>query len=319
MKNFLNIAVFGLSLNVLDQLKSQILLSVPREVPVRWVNIAEKNIDLLMVNDAFFASSSIQKILSQIRIQYLRLIKVPEQQGMIVDDTLSYPVTQLDDLREWLQEKFFDYESDDRFHLSSATGEKSVAISTVFNQCLLARNCFIQLFDCRGFLALVDTMTERVWVNPHHPVTGFDKSLNQTYATNQFVQEMIKNTQAQDLRSWLWQVAYRSTDIELPEIQANQYFKLQIWPKFEPGYERRNLFKIATCFAQGAQIQIAINQLNIPKQQIIRFVALTHMLKMGSWIDSHGAEFMRNDESADQGQMIKMRSFFMKLRKKLGL
>ena len=319
MKKFLNIAVFGVSLNVLDQLKSQILLSVPREVQVRWVNIAEKNIDLLMVNDAFFASSSIQKILSQIHIQYLRLIKVPEQQGIIVDDTLSYPVTQLDDLREWLQEKFFDYESDYPLHLLSATGEKSVAVSTVFNQCLLARNGFIQLFDCQGFLALVDTMTERVWVNSHYPVTGFDKSLNQTYATNQFVQETIKNTQAQDLRSWLWQVAYRSIDIELPEIQEKQYFKLQIWPKFESGYERRNLLKIATCFAQGAQIQTAINQLNIPKQQIIRFIALTHMLKMGVWIDSHGAKFMRNDESADQGQMIQVRSFFMKLRKKLGL
>lgn len=43
------------------------------------------------------------------------------------------------------------------------------------------------------------------------------------------------------------------------------------------------------------------------------------MLKMGSWIDSHEAKFMRIDESTDQGQMIKVRSFFMKLRKKLGL
>ncbi|MFH7767184.1 hypothetical protein [Acinetobacter sp. BSP-28] len=319
MKTFLNIAVFGVSLNVLDQLKSQILLSVPGDVQVRWVNIAEKNIDLLMVNDAFFASSSIQKILSQIHIQYLRLIKVPEQQGMIVDDTLSYPVTQLDHLREWLQEKFFDYEPDDHLHLPYTTVEQSVAISSVFDQCLLARNGFIQLFDYQGFLALVDTMTERVWVNPDHPVTVFDKSLNQTYATNQFVQEMIKNIHAQDLRSWLWQKAYCSKDIELREIQTNQYFKLQIWPKFDPGYERRNLLKIATCFAQGAQIQTAINQLNIPKQQIIRFVALTYMLKMGSWIDSHEAKFMRSDVSTDQGQMIKVRSFFMKLRKKLGL
>lgn len=61
MKKFLNIAVFGLSLNLLDQLKSQILLSVPREVQVRWVNIAEKNIDLLMVNDAFLLHPAFKK------------------------------------------------------------------------------------------------------------------------------------------------------------------------------------------------------------------------------------------------------------------
>lgn len=103
MKKFLNIAVFGISLNVLDQLKSQILLAVPDKVMVRWVNIADKNIDLLMINDAFFSSLTIQKILSHVHVQYLRLIKVPEKQGKIVEDTLSYPVTKSDDLREWLQ------------------------------------------------------------------------------------------------------------------------------------------------------------------------------------------------------------------------
>lgn len=319
MKKKLNIAVFGLSLNTLNQLKTQILRSVPYEVNIRWVNIADTNIDLLMVNDAFFASSSIQKILAQIHVNYLRLIKVPEQQGKIVDDTLAYPVTQLDDLREWLQEKFFDYEPDYPFHLPVEAIGHSVTISTVLDQCLLARNGFLQLFHYRGFLALVDTVTERVWLNPNNPVSCFDKSLNHTYATNQFVQNTIKDRPAQDLRSWLWQIAYHSTDLALPDIQMNQYFKLQIWPKFESGNERRNLLKIASCFAQGAQIQTVIDQLDIPKHQIIRFVALTHMLKMGSWIDSHEAQFMRSHVSTDQGQMVKVRSFFTKLRKKLGL
>jgi hypothetical protein len=319
MKKFLHIAVFGLSPHVLEQFKTQILLSIPNGVEVRWVNISEKNIDLLMVNDAFFASSSIQKILSQIHIQYLRLVKVPEQQGKIVDDTLAYPVTQLEDLRAWIQEKFFDYASSYALNFPSATVEKSAALTTIFNQCLLPRNGFIQLLDYRGFLALVDTMTERVWVNPSHPIIVFDNSLNQTYATNHFVQETIKNQPAQDLRSWLWEVAYRSTDIQLPEVQTNQYFKLEIWPKFEQGDERRNLLKIAACFAQGAQIQMLINQFNIPEQQIIRFVATSYMLKMGSYVVSDEAKFMRNNESTDQKQLVKVRSFFTKLRKKLGL
>ncbi|MHA3050564.1 hypothetical protein [Acinetobacter sp. ANC 4639] len=319
MKKFLHIAVFGISPHVLEQFKTQILLSIPHGVEVRWVNISEKNIDLLMVNDAFFGSSIIQKILSQIHIQYLRLIRAPEQQGMIVDDTLSYPVTQLEDLRAWIQEKFFDYTSDYALHGPSATVEKPVATTTILNQCLLSRNGFIQLFDYRGFLALVDTMTERVWVNPSHSMIFFDDSLNQTYATNHFVQETIKNQQAQDLRSWLWEVAYHSTDIQLPEVQTNQYFKLQIWPKFKQGDERRNLLKIAACFAQGAQIQLVINRLNIPEQQIMRFVATSHMLKMGSYVVSHEAKFMRDNEPTDQSQLVKVRSFFTKLRKKLGL
>lgn len=319
MKKNLNIAVFGMSLNMLDQLKTQIMHSLPQEVNVSWVNIAENDIDLLMVNDAFFSSSSIQKILSQLQVQYLRLIKVPDQQGKIIDDTLAYPITQLNDLREWLQEKFFDYELDSRFYLPSSVVSQEIKISTVLDQCLLARNGFIQLFDYRGFLALIDTVTERVWLDPDNPVVSFDKSLNHTYATNQFVQDMVKNTQAQDLRSWLWQMAYRSSDLDLQNVQTNQYFKLHIWPKFESNDERRNLLKIASCFAEGAKIQAVIDQLNLPKHQIIRFVALTQMLKMGSWIDSDEAKYMRSEVSNDQSQVVKVRSFFMKLRKKLGL
>jgi ribosome-associated protein YbcJ (S4-like RNA binding protein) len=319
MKKFLNIAVFGISLNVLDQLKSQILLAVPDQVMVRWVNIADKNIDLLMINDSFFSSLTIQKILSHIRVQYLRLIKLPEKQGMIVEDTLSYPVTKPDDLREWLQEKFFDYEPYDYLYLNPTSLETSISISKIIDECLFAQNGFIKLFNYRGFLALVDTMTERVWVNADHNLSFFDKSLNQTYAKNQFVQETIKNLDAQDLRSWLWHMGYHSNYLDLPDIGLDQYFKLEIWPKFESGYERRKLLKIASCFAQGAQIKSVIDQLNIPRQQVIRFVALAQMLKMGSWIDSDEAKFMRREQSLDESQMIKVRSFFKKLRKKLGI
>ena len=48
MKNVLNIAVFGLSLNSLEQIKEQILLSLPENLNVRWVNLAEQKIDLLL-------------------------------------------------------------------------------------------------------------------------------------------------------------------------------------------------------------------------------------------------------------------------------
>ena len=54
MNQVLNIAIFGLSLKVLDQMKKQILLAVPAHVQIKWVNIAEQKIDLLLVNDMFF-------------------------------------------------------------------------------------------------------------------------------------------------------------------------------------------------------------------------------------------------------------------------
>ena len=54
MKKAFNVAIFGLNLETLDQMKNQLLLSVPTDVNVQWVNISSNEIDLLLVNDMFF-------------------------------------------------------------------------------------------------------------------------------------------------------------------------------------------------------------------------------------------------------------------------
>lgn len=60
MKSILNIAVFGLSLSTLDHIKTQVLLALPSSTQVKWVNLAESKIDLLLVNDVFFNAPGIQ-------------------------------------------------------------------------------------------------------------------------------------------------------------------------------------------------------------------------------------------------------------------
>ena len=318
MKKSLNIAIFGLSLKVLNELKNQILSSLPHHVEVNWVNIADKNIDLLLVHDAFFESTSIQKVIAQIQLQYLRLIKLPEQSGMIINDTLAYPIHQPQHLRQWLADKFFNYVMD---YSIEQENKKNVANNPtqVIAQCLNSRNGFIRLFDYWGFLALVDTMTERVWVNPKHPASCFDQSLNHTYATNQFVQETIKTIPAQDLKSWLWKMAMQSQSIKLEPFSSEKYFKLTTWPKFENHYERRQLIKIATCFAQGAQIQSVTSHLNLSKTQVKQFVYVAKILNLGTWIEEKDAKFKPISTESNSVQMGKVQSFFKKLRKKLGL
>ena len=89
MKNVLNIAVFGLSLNSLEQIKEQILLSLPENLNVKWVNLAEQKIDLLLVNDVFFNSPGIQKLLTIQNIVYLRLVKRLKMQGTLLEINCS--------------------------------------------------------------------------------------------------------------------------------------------------------------------------------------------------------------------------------------
>lgn len=322
MKQVLNIAVFGLSLNTLDQIKTQILLAKPMSINIQWVNIAEQHIDILLVNDMFFHSSNIQKILTHNVDKYLRLVKNEESAGKIIGDQLSYPLSHIDELQNWLKESLLQTTSQIKKIDSPTIAEVKTVNSdsnAVFREIFTPRNGFIQLFDNHGYIALIDTRTERVWNNPEHIESGFNQTLNQTYATNQFVQDTIKNKRAQDLRIWLWKMVKHSTDLSLPLVNENQYFKLNIWPQLENSSNRRDLLKISACFAKGAQIKDVAKHLNLPVERIIRFVAMNHLLQMGKFIEQPEAKFIVLNKNSEENQVGKVRSFLGKLRKKLGL
>ncbi len=330
MKNVLNIAVFGLSLNSLEQIKEQILLSLPENLNVRWVNLAEQKIDLLLVNDVFFNSPGIQKLLTIQNIVYLRLVKKVENAGRIVGDQLFYPFSNIEHLHDWLSRKLLSQ------HELTAPVKSTLEVimpvqsvmptvlnpvmttEQVFSEIFTPRNGYIQLFDAHGFLALVDTRTERVWVAPNKEIQ-FNETLNQTYATAQLVQDTIKDKDVYDLRIWLWKVVNASPAIQLPQVSLNQNFRLEIWPQFEKDLQRRDFLKMATCFSQGAQIDQVKQSLNLSNERVLNFVACAVLLQLGQFIDQNEVKYQVDTQQVETGQMNKLRGFIGKLRKKLGL
>ncbi|WP_258536319.1 hypothetical protein [Acinetobacter bereziniae] len=62
MKEEVKIAIFGLSLNVLDAIKQKIRLMYDDSLQVSWANIADPHLDILLVNDMFFSSPTIQNL-----------------------------------------------------------------------------------------------------------------------------------------------------------------------------------------------------------------------------------------------------------------
>lgn len=318
MKRLLNVAVFGFSLNVLEQLKSQILQSIPAGVTVEWVNISEQKIDLLMVNDLFFHSANIQKVVENQVSEYLRLIKDIDRSGEIQADTLCYPLYHQDHFSDWIQERFFEYES----YTGRLASQKATALQSdidhVITEMFVPRNGFIQIYDQNGFLALVDCMTERVWVETRLQPQLACSSLNYTYATGQFVNEVIRNKQAQDLRTWLWRNYIQLGSVQ-PNISAKQCFKLDIWPQFHAAPERRNLMKMAACFAHGAKLKDVAQTLNVDLHTVESFVHKAQQLKFGRWIDSDEAQFHVQSAETSSGAGQSIRNFFGKLRKKFGL
>lgn len=53
-RNYINIATTGLSLKVLDELKTLIRKLISNEYSINWVNISNSHIDLLLINENFF-------------------------------------------------------------------------------------------------------------------------------------------------------------------------------------------------------------------------------------------------------------------------
>ena len=330
MKKAFNVAIFGLTLETLDQMKNQLLLSVPTDVNVQWVNISSNEIDLLLVNDMFFDSPNIQRVIQQQK-SYLRLVKDVNQAGSIIEDKLFYPFTRLNQLVEWLQQRYFNYMGrqvnpiEDNFVLNSARNsaaqysQTKVDHKSVFNEIFTPRNGYIQLYDHTGFLALIDTRTERVWFEQNQELYSLKDSINQTYAKNSFVREMIKDKTPYDLRTWLWQAISHSGDLDLPKVDADHVFKLNIWPQFEKSLDRKDNLKIAACFALGAKVQDVQQHPGISLERVKKFVAIAQTLKLGELIEADAAKFSIEQKQENSGQVNKLRSFFGKLRKKLGL
>lgn len=329
MNSALNIAVFGLSLNSLEQIKEQVLRSLPTTMNVKWVSLAEQKIDLLLINDAFFNSPGIQKRLSLQSTAYLRLVKEVENAGRIVGDQLYYPFADLEHLREWLYKKVIPQQATQTFEApsfevpkvpvaSGSTVYPKMTAEQVFTEMFTPRNGYIQLFDAHGFLALVDTRTERVWVDENKTIR-FNHTLKQTYATAHQVQDTMVDKTVLDLRMWLWKVVSSSPEIQLPQVDLKQNFKLQLWPHFEKNIQRRDFLKMAVCFSQGANIDDVKHSLNLSNEKVLNFVACAALLQLGRFVDQNEVKYQLDTKQIETGQMNKLRGFFGKLRKKLGL
>ena len=192
-------------------------------------------------------------------------------------------------------------------------------IEEVFAEIFTPRNGYIQLFDASGFIALIDTRTERVWVEANMTGLQFNESLNQTYATSQVVQEQTEGKLIYDLRVWLWLILSQSSMIQLPKVELNQNFKLEIWPQFERDMRRRDYLKMAACFSEGANIEAVKQHLNSTDEKILNFVGCASLLQLGRIVESDEVKFSTEINLIETGQTNKLRSFFGKLRKKLGL
>lgn len=313
MKEQLKIAIFGLSLNILEHIKQDIQSIYP-DIHIAWVNISNPELDVLLVNEIFFNADSIQHIVNVKRVPYLRLKTEPEKAGSIADDILYLPFQMTDQIREWFKGNVTHTPTPPKTERLTRSLYKKPDVDKVIQEFLNERNDNIQIFDASGNIGLMNTRTEQVWLDPERKLKGTDSSINYTYATMQMAQSVI-HTQGIDLRTWLWNTLWYSNEL-LKTHSTTNFYQLVFWPQPDPIADRTEIFQIAACFEQGANILQVEKNLEITQDRIMKFVSVALMCGVLREILVDEAHLVQDSRAAPTTGLGR---FFIKLRSKLGL
>ena len=313
-----NIAIFGLSLRTLNELKEHIQAAIPSHIQVNWSNIAEPHLDILMINHIFFDSPNIKSLINNNHINVLQIANNADKNSSIEDDILYLPLNHLQSLHQWLNERLAKNAAIEKVSPPQATNTTihRKQIREVLQEILNPKNGKIQLFDHNGLIAIADPRNEWVWQNPMLKTLHTDASLNYTYAT-QNDQLWIRETPQQDLKQWLWNLLWASKDFnELCPPSASSFY-LEIWPQPINKIERQDILRMAACFAKGAEISVVASQLKLPEQRVKQFVAASLGANYGKIIKDHQANYhpQNNQNMTEQNFMKKL---FGRLRNRLG-
>ena len=313
-----NIAIFGLSLRTLNELKEHIQTAIPSHIQVNWSNIAEPHLDILMINHIFFDSPNIKSLIQNNHINVLQIANNADKNSSIEDDILYLPLNHLHSLHQWLNERLAKNAAIEKVSPPQATNTTihRKQIGEVLQEILNPKNGKIQLFDHNGLIAIADPRNEWVWQNPMLQTLHTDPSLNYTYAT-QNDQLWITETPQQDLKQWLWNLLWASKDFnELCPPSASSFY-LEIWPQPINKIERQDILRMAACFAKGAEISVVASQLKLPEQRVKQFVAASLGANYGKIIKDYQANYhpQNNQNMTEQNFMKKL---FGRLRNRLG-
>ena len=313
-----NIAIFGLSLRTLNELKEHIQTAIPSHIQVNWSNIAEPHLDILMINHIFFDSPNIKSLIQNKHINVLQIANNADKNSSIEDDILYLPLNHLHSLHQWLNERLAKNAAIEKVSPPQATNTTihRKQIGEVLQEILNPKNGKIQLFDHNGLIAIADPRNEWVWQNPMLQTLHTDPSLNYTYATQN---DQLWTTEApqQDLKQWLWNLLWASKDFnELCPPSASSFY-LEIWPQPINKIERQDILRMAACFAKGAEISVVASQLKLPEQRVKQFVAASLGANYGKIIKDHQANYdpQNNQNMTEQNFMKKL---FGRLRNRLG-
>lgn len=313
MKEEIKIAIFGLSLNILSNMRVKLRSIFDESVHLTWANITDPQLDILLVNDMFYNSPTIQAFVNSNHVPYLRLVNDINKSGTIEGDILYLPFSPTDQIRSWFNNSYVEIPNmhERKPHTPMIKTDKKADFVKVIKEFLNERNGNIQVFDRLGNIAIINTLTQQVWVDETREVMGSDESINYTYATMQMM-KTVSVQQGHDTKIWLWNLLWFSPNL-LTELPPEKFYKLNCWPQPNLSPDRQEIFKLAACFEQGASIYQVEKNTQIQKFLIDRFVSVSVLCKAMIEVPQSEAHYLAVDTVTDHP----LKDFFGGLKNKL--
>ena len=314
----INIAISGISLKVSDELKIELRKTIPHEFGINWINIADPNIDLLLINENFFETEGIQRILEQKQLPCLKVSKGQGTCNIEEHNTIYLHFQQTDALKNWIQLRLLSYISNQQPKNDFLSNHNAVS-EKFLKDMLSPENARLHLFDDHGTLAIIDTRSQIAWLEPTRLNTQTNHSFNYKFATTSDFIKVSRKVEY-DLQDWLWNLFWHSSEFQKLSPKENEYYKIEYWPQPHQSTDRKIALLLSACFIQGAQLSQVATQLKLPIQTVQLFISACIISNNGGVIPASESHYLKLEETkASNEQQGFLNKFFGKIRRRFGL
>lgn len=316
-KQYLNIAITGLSSIQSEELKTQLRNLIPSRYKINWSSATDPTIDCLFIHEKFYDAVGIQKLIHSRAVPWLKISSHLHTQDLLAENILALPILNHESFSNWLIYNVFNPTQQQPL---VASHHPTPAYNLEYFSKMLDKEHYskLHLFDDLGTIAIIDIQQNIAWLNPTRQKIGTTSGFNYDIAsTSDFMKVSRKHPYI--LNYWLWQFFWDSPEFLHTFAPEDGHFKIHMWPKPPQSEARKVIFQLSSCFIQGAKISTLATQLNIPTAMVQRFIAANlasaNLSKINLW-DNHYHPQKDAQITEDSGFI---KSFFGKLRKKLGL
>lgn len=311
--NCINIAISGLGLLTIEDIKQRLIKGLPPFIQVNWTHITDLNLDCLIINEDFFDNNHIQNIIHGKRIPYLKVSKVKH-----VNDPNILVIPIIDDvpLQNLIQACSKIRSNTD----AESSPSDSAAIAPLdyrfFNQIYNEYSRKLLLKDQYGTIAVVDHNAHCVWPD----------TTRQSFKTNQSIVYVdaitsdllrVSRKHQQNLENWIFELIWNSPHfMHLPDDVAS--FKLHYWP--QPTLtDQKIILQLSAAFILGAQISTVSKKLDISLMTVKKFIVANQAIKNIEQIALKDVRFaVQNTKIQESAESSHVANFFQKLKRRFG-